>query len=92
MTENHGRGVMQGPSRHLVAERCTIIRGDDFVAGSLAAYKRGRNPYVKTKFYCPHCRLANVPATPYESKADFRAHVQGCGYRATVGEAANGTA
>lgn len=45
MIESHGRSVMQGPSRHLVAERCTIIRGDDFVAGSLAAYKQGRNPY-----------------------------------------------
>ena len=89
MTENHGRGVMQGPARHLVAERCTLIRGDDFVA----AYKQGRNPYVKTKFYCPHCRLANVLATPYVAKADFRAHVQGCAYRAKQeGGTVNGNA
>lgn len=86
MIESHGRGVMQGPSRYLVAERCTIIRGDDFVAGSLAAYKQGRNPYTKTKFYCPHCRLADVRAEAFVSKAEFRAHVQGCGYRQQFSE------
>lgn len=86
MTENHGRGVMQGPARHLVAERCTLIRGDDYVAGSLAAYKHGRNPYTKTKFYCPHCRLANVHAEAFVLKDDFRAHVRQCGYRISRGE------
>jgi len=85
MNESHGRGVMQGPSRYLVAERCTLIRGDDFVGGSLAAYKPGRNPYTKTKFYCPHCRLAQVQAEAFTLKADFRLHVSQCGYRTFQG-------